>query len=79
MNLPRILLTSITTGLLLLPAQAAEGKTTVSDPSIECGAFFTVMAQQAEDPKDADVFTTMSNTLLNEADGRLAGGHVRGG
>lgn len=72
MNLSRLLLATAALNVLFLPAQAAEGEA-VSDPSIECGAFFTVMAQQSEDPEDAEVFTTMGNTLLNEADGRLAG------
>ena len=59
--------------LLILPTNAAEEEAAISDPSIRCGAFFTVMAQQTAEPDDAEVFTTMSNTLLNEADGRLAG------
>jgi hypothetical protein len=68
----RVVLAGAALSLLILPAQAAEEDTTISDPSITCGAFFTVMAQQTDDPEDAEVFTIMSNTLLNEADGRLA-------
>ena len=71
MILSRVLLASAVLALLILPTHAAEGEA-VSDPSIECGAFFTVMAAQSEDAADAEIFTTMGNTLLNEADGRLA-------
>ncbi len=68
----RWILVTAALSLLILPTQAAEEETSISDPAIECGAFFSVMAQQAQDAEDAAVFTTMSNTLLNEADGRLA-------
>ncbi|MDB5623692.1 MAG: hypothetical protein JWR39_2255 [Devosia sp.] len=71
MIISRIFLAGAALGLLILPAHAAE-EAAISDPSIECGAFFTVMAQQTEDPDDAEIFTVMGNTLLNEADGRLA-------
>lgn len=72
MTRSRTILASVALSLLILPVQAAEEETAISDPSIKCGAFFTVMAQESDDPEDAEVFTTMSNTLLNEADGRLA-------
>lgn len=65
------ILASAALGLLILPVQAAEEETAISDPAITCGAFFIVMAEQSGAPEDAEAFTTMGNTLLNEADGRL--------
>jgi hypothetical protein len=70
MNLIHTLAVGAVVSMLFTPVQAQEE--TSFDPALDCGAFFLIMAQQADSPDDANAFTSMSDLLLNDLDGRLA-------
>lgn len=57
--------------MLITPAHAQDAESTSIDPAIDCGAFFVVMAEQADTPDDARMFKSMSDLLLNDVDKRL--------
>lgn len=71
MNLLRILAAGAVVGMLLAPAHGQDANSSPTDPAIECGAFFKIMAAKAERTEDAQAFEVMGNILLNELDNRL--------
>lgn len=57
------------------PAIAQEKKAK-GDPSLECGAFYLVMAERTESTTDKEMFNGIGTLLLNEIDGRLSAANV---
>lgn len=69
MNLFYTLAVGAVVSMLFTPAHAQEE--TSIDPAMDCGAFFIIMAKQADSPDDAQAFTSMSDVLFNDVDSRL--------
>lgn len=71
MKQSRILVLTAVIASLLTSAHAAEGEVGQRDAAIECGAFFTIMAEQTDVEAEATMYSDMSRLLFSVAEARL--------